>query len=90
MRLVWTARDLTVQYSMYSTVYLTPRDLTTVHCSVSDTQRSDILSDITGRTPDLQCRFENRWKARLLRPGGPIVKLIVDLGPYVDGSDWPI
>ena len=55
-------------------------------CSVS----SLILSDITGRTPDLQCRFENRWKARLLRPGGPIVKLIVDLGPYVDGSDWPI
>ena len=49
-----------------------------------------ILSDITGKTPDLQCRFENRWKARLLRPGGPIVKLIVDLGPYVDGSDWPI
>ena len=31
-----------------------------------------------------------RLKARLLRPGGPIVKLIVDLGPYVDGSDWPI
>ena len=43
-----------------------------------------ILSDITGRTPDLQCRFENRWKARLLRTGGPIVQFIVDLGPYVD------
>ena len=51
---------------------------------------TDILSDITGRTPDLQCRFENRWKARLLRPGGPIVKFIVDLGTYVNGSDWTI
>ena len=35
--------------------------------------RKVILSDITGRTPDLQCRFENHWQARLLRPGGPKV-----------------
>ena len=35
--------------------------------------RFNILSDITGRTPELKCRFENHWQARLLRPGGPKV-----------------
>ena len=35
--------------------------------------RFNILSDITGRTPELKCRFENHWQPRLLRPGGPKV-----------------